>query len=580
MKTIFSVIMGICFSSMFAQVGIGTTNPEGALDITSTNMGLVIPRVPSLEVLTDGNGNPPVNGTVIYDEFRNKTCFKINGKWACTGFDSTGSIVTEEEIPIETNNCTYIKASTPGTSDTFGNLVKMSDDGNYLVVASPDEDSNTTGINGDETNNSAGSSGAVYVFVKSGATWSQQAYIKASNTNSNDYFGISVSITSDGSRIAVGAYGESSNATGINGDETNNSASFSGAVYVFSRSGTVWSQEAYIKASNTDSFDYFGNSVSINSDGTRLVSTAYTERSNATGVNGDETNNALSGAGAAYVFTRSGTTWSQEAYLKASNTESGDYFGIHTSISGDGTRIVVGAHNEDSNATGVNGNQADNSSTRSGAAYIFSRSGSVWIQEAYIKASNTGGSDYFGQEVSLDNDGNTLAISASSEDSNATGIDGDETNNLAASSGAVYVFTRTGTSWSQQSYMKPSNTDNQDFFGRSIQLSSSGDYLLVGATGEDGYDSGFDGDETNNDVSGSGAIYLFNRSGSVWSQEHYIKSCNVNINDSFGSACSIDGTGSSIAVGAPGEDSNAAGINGNMTDNSLSNSGAVYVLDN
>ena len=69
MKTIFSVIMGICFSSMFAQVGIGTTNPEGALDITSTNMGLVIPRVPSLEVLTDGNGNPPVNGTVIYDEF-------------------------------------------------------------------------------------------------------------------------------------------------------------------------------------------------------------------------------------------------------------------------------------------------------------------------------------------------------------------------------------------------------------------------------------------------------------------------------------------------------------------------------
>ena len=580
MKTIFTVVMGICFSSMFAQVGIGTTNPEGALDITSTNMGLVIPRVPSLEAITDGNGNPPVNGTVIYDESRNKTCFKINGKWACTGFNSAGSIVTEEEIPIDTNSCTYIKASTPGTSDTFGNLVKMSDDGNYLVVASPDEDSNTTGINGDETNNSAGSSGAVYVFVKSGTTWSQQAYIKASNTNSNDYFGISVSITSDGSRIAVGAYGESSNATGINGDETNNSASFSGAVYVFSRSGTVWSQEAYIKASNTDSFDYFGNSVSINSDGTRLVSTAYTERSNATGVNGDETNNAFSAAGAAYVFTRTGTTWSQEAYLKASNTESGDYFGIHASISGDGTRIVVGAHNEDSNATGVNGNQADNSSIRSGAAYIFSRSGSVWIQEAYIKASNTGNSDYFGQEVSLDNDGNTLAISASDEDSNATGIDGDETNNLAASAGAVYVFTRSGTSWSQQSYMKASNTDNQDFFGRSIQLSSSGDYLLVGATGEDGYHSGFDGDETNNDVSGSGAIYLFNRSGSVWSQEHYIKSCNVNINDSFGSACSIDGTGSSIAVGARLEDSNASGINGNMTDNSLSNSGAVYVLDN
>jgi hypothetical protein len=119
----------------------------------------------------------------------------------------------------------------------------------------------------------------------------------------------------------------------------------------------TWTQQAYLKASNTEADDQFGFSVAIS--GEMVVVGANQEDSNATGINGDETNNSAENAGAAYIFVRSGTTWSQQAYLKASNTEANDQFGFSVAISGD--TVVVGANQEDSNATGINGNQTDNS---------------------------------------------------------------------------------------------------------------------------------------------------------------------------------------------------------------------------
>jgi hypothetical protein len=139
-----------------------------------------------------------------------------------------------------------------------------------------------------------------------------------------------------------------------------------------------------------------------------------------------------------YVFIRSGSTWLQQAYVKPSNTEGGDFFGGSVALSADGNTLAVGAVGEDSNAIGVNGNQADNSSSGAGAVYVFSRSGSAWVQQAYVKASNTGG--YFGDSVALSADGNTLAVGALYEDSNATGIGGDQTNNSASNAGAVYLY--------------------------------------------------------------------------------------------------------------------------------------------
>lgn len=126
----------------------------------------------------------------------------------------------------------------------------------------------------------------------------------------------------------------------------------------------------------------------------------------------------------------------QDAFAKASNTDSSDQFGVSVALSGD--TLAVGAYGEDSNATGTNGNQADNSALNSGAVYVFTRNGVVWSQEAYVKASNSAAADVFGSSVALS--GDTLAVSAWQEDSNATGINGDQTDNSAGASGAVYIL--------------------------------------------------------------------------------------------------------------------------------------------
>ena len=225
--------------------------------------------------------------------------------------------------------------------------------------------SNATGIDGDQNDNSAVNAGAAYVFTRSGNTWSQQAYLKASNTDANDQFGFSVGIADN--TVVVGAFNETSNATGIDGDQNDNSAVNAGAAYVFTRSGNTWSQQAYLKASNTDANDGFGGSIAIAGD--TVVVSAIGEASNATGVNGDQSDNSASNAGAAYVFTRSGNTWNQQDYLKASNTGTDDFFGLSVAITND--TVVISADNEASNATGIDGNQNDNSAGNSGAAYVF-----------------------------------------------------------------------------------------------------------------------------------------------------------------------------------------------------------------
>ncbi len=396
----------------------------------------------------------------------------------------------------------YLKASDTGAGDLFGHSISLS--GDLLAVGAYQEGSSATGVNGDHTNNDAPNSGAVYVFRRSAeGTWSQEAYIKASNTNANDRFGGSVSLSGD--LLAVGAYGEGSSATGVNGNQTNNDASWSGAVYVFRRStGGVWSQEAYIKASNANGGDQFGWSVFLVGD--FLAVGAPRESSSAIGVNGDQTNNDAVWSGAVYVFRRSaGGTWSQEAYIKASNTESSDHFGRSVSLSGD--LLAVGAYVESSSATGVNGNQTDNGASSSGAVYVFRRSAEgVWSQEAYIKASNTGAGDLFGDAISFV--GNLLAVGAVREDSSATGVNGNQADNGAPSSGAVYLFRRSAEGvWAQEAYIKASNTEGGDQFGSSVSL--SGNLLVVGAFMESSSATGVNGDQANNGTSYSGAVYVY-----------------------------------------------------------------------
>lgn len=458
----------------------------------------------------------------------------------------------------------YFKASNTGADDLFGYSVSVSED--TIVIGTPYEDSNAIGINGDQQNNSAPSSGAAYVFVRNAGLWSQQAYLKASNTGPSDSFGCSVAIS--GNTIVVGALGEASNATGVGGDQTNNSMLNSGAAYVFVRTGTTWSQQAYLKASNTGPSDNFGWSVAASGD-TILVS-AYREDSIANGVNGDQADNSATDSGAAYVFVRSGTIWNQQAYLKASNAGAGDLFGWSLALSDD--TAVIGAEFEDSVATGINGDQDDNSAINSGAAYVFTRNQAIWEQHAYLKSSNNEAGDLFGNSVAIS--GNTVVVGARSEDSNATGVNGNESDNSATASGAAYVFFRNADGWAQQSYLKASNTDAGDFFGSSVGI--SGDTLIVSATQEASGATGLNGDQSDNSSEQSGAAYVYIRNGLAWSMNCYLKASNTDVRDFFGQAIAI--SGGTVVVSAWGEDSSATGVNGDQTNNSAIDSGAAYIF--
>jgi hypothetical protein len=185
--------------------------------------------------------------------------------------------------------------------------------------------------------------------------FSQQAYLKASNANEYDYLGYSVAISGD--TAVIGARGEDSDGSG----EGDNSALDAGAAYVFVRGGSIWTQQAYLKTSNADSEDFFGWPVAISGD-TVVVGT-ISEDGNGSGGEG---NNSATDAGAAYVFVRGGSTWSQQAYLKASNAEAYDYFG-YGGVAISGETVVVGAPYEDSDGSGEENNDAE----YAGAVYVF-----------------------------------------------------------------------------------------------------------------------------------------------------------------------------------------------------------------
>ncbi|HTG45701.1 MAG TPA: choice-of-anchor D domain-containing protein, partial [Verrucomicrobiae bacterium] len=342
----------------------------------------------------------------------------------------------------------YIKASNTGTLDHFGESVAV--DGEKVVIGASGEDSNAVGVNGTGTNsNGFANSGAAYVFARTGNGWSQEAYLKAplSRQKVGYNFGRSVSIWEN--LIVIGAPGEASDALGVDGDQISERAPQSGAAYIFAYRNGLWSHDAYLKASNTQPEARFGYSVGVSSN--RVVVGSPSEKSPARGVNDYAHQNDTSAltAGAAYVFSRNATGWTQQAYLKASNTDPFDGFGGAVSISGD--TVVVGADGEDSNATGINGDEQNTQGSNSGAAYVFIYTGFSWVQKAYLKASNNeplglgAMNDFFGAAVAVSQ--GTIVAGALSEDSQLTGVNQVETDppfNLNFNSGAAYVFSGFG----------------------------------------------------------------------------------------------------------------------------------------
>lgn len=431
------------------------------------------------------------------------------------------ALVLSAPLPAQIFQEAYVKASNPNVDDHFGAAVAIS--GKTLVIGAPDEDSNASGVNGNQTNNSLSSSGAAYVFVKGdNGAWTQQAYLKASDPALNARFGSAVAIS--GNIIAVGAPGSDSN---------------TGAVHIFTRGGAAWIHDSKLTASNAGSGDGFGASVAL--AGSTLLAGAPNEASNARGVDGHQANNSAPGAGAAYVFQRRfkliggflALVWDPQAYLKASNADLSDAFG--TSVALVGNTAVIGAPGEDGGATGVNGNQFDNEfCLDSGAAYAFSRSGETWVQRAYLKTANPElhVNTRFGRRVAVSESG------AATHDRQL----------------GVECFGYQDIVWSPAQTLPGGNDDNEN---HSLALAS--ETLLIGDPGT------------------QARAPLYKRGDQGWELEALLRASPADPSDRFGAEVAL--SDDFAVIGAPFEDSSATGVNGNPLDNLTDNSGAAYVFN-
>ena len=358
-------------------------------------------------------------------------------------------------------------------SDRFGSSVALS--GDTALVGVPRDD---TGTNVDQ--------GSAYVFVRSGTMWTQQAKLVATDGVAADLFGDSVALSGD--TALVGASVDDFAGVG------------QGSAYVFVRSGTTWTQQAKLVAADGAPGDRFGFSVALSGD-TALVGAPFD----------DIAPNASQGS--AYVFVRSGTTWTQQAQLVAADGAAGDDFGFSVALGGD--TALAGARLDD---IGANGNQ--------GSAYVFVRSGTTWTQQAQLVAADGAAGDDFGFSVALG--GDTALAGARLDDIGANG-----------NQGSAYVFVRSGTTWTQQAKLVAADGAAGDEFGVSVAL--FGDTALVGAQRDD--------------IAANvnqGSAYVFVRSGTTWTQQAQLVAADGAAGDGVGAAVAL--SGDTALVGAPVDD--------------------------
>lgn len=362
-------------------------------------------------------------------------------------------------------------------SDRMGHAVAVS--GDTAVVGAP--------LANEGAANDAGSA---YVYIRDNGVWVKQAQLVPPTPSLGLVFGISVAVS--GETIAIGA-SQDDEAGSLN----------SGAVYVFTRSGVSWTLQQRLIASDASAGAGFGRSVAI--DGNSLAVGAHLG-------NG--------GTGAAYVFTRSGSAWSQQQKLVGSDSATNDFFGDSVGLSGD--RLVVGAPRADIAAK-----------VDAGSAYAFIRAssgGSPWSQQAKLLPTSSTADDNFGISVALSSD--TIIVG---QPFLGTGA--------GSNKGAATVFVENAGTWSLQTTLTAADGIADDNFGRAVSL--SGDLALVAANFADA------GTTVN-----AGSAYLFKRSGTAWSQLDRLQASDKALNDLNASAAALS-IGNSV-LGAP-FDSNTFG---------------------
>ncbi|MEK6642839.1 MAG: FG-GAP repeat protein [Planctomycetota bacterium] len=401
------------------------------------------------------------------------------GLAAMCGLLALSAVAAPTQAQCSPQELAKLIASDPAAGDIFGCSVAASGDtavvGNYYDVHSGLTDA-----------------GSAYVFVRAGGVWTQQTKLTASDAAASDQFGYSVAIS--GETIVVGARYDSH--VGV---------SYAGSAYVFTRTGGVWSEQAKLIASDAAGSDYFGNSVAVSGD-TAVVGSYY------------DTHAGGSDAGSAYVFVRSGVLWTQQAKLTASDAAVEDYFGISVALSGD--TAVVGAYYDD-HAGG----------TYAGSAYVFVRTGTFWVEQTKLLASDAAANDYFGTSVAVS--GDTAVVGAPNDDHSIP---------VKSNAGSAYVFVRAGVLWTQQTKLTASDAAEFDNFGTSVAV--SGDTVVAGAD-SDGHAAGLR----------AGSAYVFTRTGVEWIQRTKLIASDAAANDNFGNSVAV--LGDTAVVGA--YDDNLAG---------------------
>jgi hypothetical protein len=386
----------------------------------------------------------------------------VDGVGAAWVFTLTGSSWTQQ-------------AKLTGKGEAGGALlgwsVSISRDGDTALIGGPDDSSDT---------------GAAWVFTRSGSSWSQQgSKLTGSGTNPAQQFGWSVAISSDGETALIGGPYEGSD-------------SFVGAAWVFTRSGSTWSQQGpKLTGAGEVGGGYFGQSVALSGDGdTALVGGSYDNHFQ----------------GATWAFARTESTWSQQGAKLTGRGETGtgnSRFGTSVAISAGGTTALIGG-SDDNEGHGV--------------TWVFTRSGSSWREQAKLTGSTETGPSAFGNSVALSASGNTALVGGPY---NGDGV------------GAAWVFTREGTTWKQQgAKLVASGLNGFIDFGSSVALSSSGDVALIGAPGHE---------------APAGSAWVFTRSGSTRTQQAKITPTGEAGHSEFGEAVAISPNGGIILVGGPGD---------------------------
>ena len=357
----------------------------------------------------------------------------------------------------------------------------VSVDGDTLIAGAPYTDMNEIE-----------SSGTALVFRRDETQgWTLEAELVPDLADPFEFFGCSVSISGD--TAIVGAFSRDSQ---------------TGASYVFTRTGGVWTQQSKLTASDAAVGDHFGWSVSISGD--TAVTGAYLD------------DHVVENAGSAYIFTRSGEAWTQQAKLTASDPGVDDRFAYSVSISGD--TAIVGAFEDDDNGS------------NSGSAYIFSRSGTVWTQQSKLTPDDGREFDIFGYSVAVS--GDTVLVGSPESDQGAS------------NTGAAYVFTCSSSVWTQQAMLLPGDAAENDGFGFSVAV--TGDTAVVGSISDD---------EREID---SGSSYVFTRSAETWNEQDKLVAEDGKSHDQFGKSVSV--SGDTALVGAWYNDHDGA------------DSGSVYVF--